>query len=58
MALAIPGKSALQERGIPDCILGYLIIAQNSCFVQLCFPRSCEKFSPGLGWGILLSPHE
>ena len=30
MALAIPGKSALQQRGIPDCIFGYLIIARNT----------------------------
>lgn len=47
MALAIPGKSALQERGIPDCILGYLIIAQNSycrtpCFIRRYHPVLCN----------------
>jgi hypothetical protein len=30
MALAIPGKPAVQKRGIPDCIFEDSIVARNS----------------------------
>jgi hypothetical protein len=53
MALAIPGKTALQKRGIPDCIFEYSIVARNN---RIYTKSMAQEFQPTVACVMRIAP--